>query len=99
MNLTQIIAETGRRVRRGKSPKKKLTNEQVKEVLEAAVEIMREGLHDEGRVEIQGFAVIERVTTKVKPVRLNGKLTRGERTRWVIRMSTPSKNVEMPDDI
>ena len=99
MNLTQIIAETGRRIRRGKSPKKKLTNEQVKVVLETAVGVMREGLYDEGRVEIQGFAVIERVTTKVKPVRLNGRLTRGERTRWVIRMSAPSKSVEMQDDI
>ena len=87
MNLTQIIAETGRRVRRGKTPQKKLTNAQIKEVLETAVEVMREGLHDEGRVEIQNFATIKRVTTKVKRVRLNGKLTRGERTRWVIRMS------------
>jgi len=66
MNLTQIIAETGRRVRLGKSPRDKLSNEQVKQVLEVAMEVMREGLHDEGRVEVQGFLVIERVTTPVK---------------------------------
>ena len=87
MNLTQIIRETGRRVRRGKLPQQKLTNEEVKAVLEAAIEVMREGLQTEGRVEIQDFAVIERVTTPAQPVKFNGRLTRGERTRWVIRMS------------
>ncbi len=86
MNLTQIIAETGRRVRLGKSPRDKLSNEQVKQVLEAAMEVMREGLHDEGRVEVQGFLVIERITTPVKSSLFNGKPTRGERTRWVVRV-------------
>ena len=81
MNLTQMIAETGRRVRRGKFPQQKLTNEQVKQVLEVAMEVMREGLHDEGRVEVQGFLVIERVTTPVKPSLFNGERTRGESTR------------------
>ena len=47
---------------------------------------MREGLHDEGRIEVQGFLVIERITTKVKPSLFNGKRTRGERTRWVVRV-------------
>ena len=91
MNLTQIIAETGRRVRLGKSPRHKLSNEQVKEVLELAMEVMREGLHDEGRIEVQGFLVIERITTKVKPSLFNGKRTRGERTRWVVRVRPPEQ--------
>ena len=56
-------------------------------MLEAAVGVMSEALLTEGRVEIQNFAVIERVTTPVKPVKFNGQLTRGERTRWVIRVS------------
>jgi len=66
LNLTQMIAETGRRVRRGKFPQQKLTNEQVKQVLEVAMEVMREGLHDEGRVEAQGFLVIERTRWLVR---------------------------------
>ena len=87
MNLTQIIAKTGRQVRRGKMPADKLSNAQVKTVLETAIEVMKTGLLEEGRIEIQDFAVIERVTTTAKPVLFNGRLTRGKRTRWVIRMS------------
>lgn len=86
MNLTQIIAETGRRIRRGKLRREQLTNEQVKLVLESAVEVMREGLAREGRVEIQGFLVIERKVTLVKPTRFKGKLRKGERVRWVVRL-------------
>lgn len=87
MNLTKIIEETGRRIRAGKMPTEKLTNADVKEVLEAAVEVMKQGLLEEGRIEIQNFAVIEVKCTTVKPTKLNGKLTRGERKRWVIRLS------------
>jgi len=67
MNLTQLIARTGQKLREGKPPSERLTNAEVKAVLEAAVEIMREALHDEGRLEIQGFLVIERTETPVKP--------------------------------
>ena len=87
MNLTQVIQETGRRVRRGKMPAEKPTNTEIKQVLETALAVMCAGVHADGRLEIQNVAVIERVTTPVKRVRLNGQLTRGERTRWLIRVS------------
>jgi nucleoid DNA-binding protein len=86
MNLTQIVRETGRRVRRGKMRREQLTNEQVKLVLENAVEVMREGLATEGRLEIQGFLVIERKVTPVKPTRFRGKRRKTERVRWVVRV-------------
>ena len=69
MNLTRIIEETGRRIRAGKMPAEKLTNADVKEVLEAAVEVMKQALLQEGRIEIQGFAVIEVRQTEVKSVK------------------------------
>ena len=94
MNLTKIIEETGRRIRVGKMPSEKLTNADVKEVLETAVEVMKQALLEEGRIEIQNFAVIEVQRTKVKPIELNGYITRGERIRWVIR---PSQHLKMPD--
>lgn len=87
MNLSKIIEETGKRVRAGKLPADKLTNAEIKEVLETAIEIMKEALMDEQRIEIQGFAVIEVKRSKVKQVMLNGKVTSGERKRWVIRGS------------
>ena len=71
MNLTQIIEQTGKRLRMGKPPTERLTNAQVKEVLEAALDIMKQALKDEGRIEIQGFLVIERTET---PVKAGGKL-------------------------
>jgi nucleoid DNA-binding protein len=89
MNLTKIIEETGRRIRAGKMPAEKLTNADVKEVLEAAIEVMKQALIEEERIEIQDFAVIEVKRTAVKPTKLNGKVTRGERKRWVIK---PSQN-------
>jgi len=67
MNLTQLIARTGQKLREGKPPSERLTNAEVKAVLEMAIGIMREALHDEGRLEIQGFLVIERTETTVKP--------------------------------
>lgn len=86
MNLTEIIRETGKRIRQGKLRREQLTNEQVKLVLENAIEVMREGLASEGRMEIQGFLVIERKVTPVKPTRFRGKLRKGERVRWVVRL-------------
>jgi nucleoid DNA-binding protein len=87
MNLTKIIEETGRRIRAGKMPAEKLTNADVKEVLETAIEVMKDALILEERIEIQDFVVIEAKRTAVKPTAFNGKLTRGERRRWVIRLS------------
>jgi nucleoid DNA-binding protein len=87
MNLTKIIEETGRRIRAGKMPAEKLTNADVKEVLEAAIAVMKQALIEEERIEIQGFAVIEMKRTPVKPTVLNGKITKGERVRWIFRAS------------
>jgi nucleoid DNA-binding protein len=67
MNLTQLITRTGQKLREGKPPSERLTNAEVKAVLETAIGIMREALHEEGRLEIQGFLVIERTETPVKP--------------------------------
>jgi nucleoid DNA-binding protein len=91
MNLSKIVEETGKRVRAGKVRAEQLTNADVKEVLETAVEVIKEALLTGGRVEIQSFAVLEVTRTAVKPITLNGKTTRGERTRWVIR---PSKRLK-----
>ncbi len=90
MNLTKIIEETGRRIRAGKMPAEKLTNADVKEVLETAVEVMKQALLEDGRIEIQGFAVIEVKRTAVKPstlTTLSGQVKQlpKERIRWVIR--------------
>lgn len=86
MNLTQVVSETGRRVRRGRLPADRLSNAQVKQVLETAFAVMGEALQTEGRVEVQGRFVVERVVTAVKQVRLNGRLTSGKRTRYVLRI-------------
>jgi len=91
MNLTKIIEETGRRIRAGKMPTEKLTNADVKEVLETAVEVMKQALLEDGRIEIQGFAVIEVKRTAVKNpstlTTLSGQVKQlpKERIRWVIR--------------
>jgi nucleoid DNA-binding protein len=90
MNLTRIIEETGRRIRAGKMPADKLTNADVKEVLETAVEVMKQALFEDERIEIQGFVVIELKRTSVKPSALNGKMRKEERLRWVIK---PSKTM------
>jgi nucleoid DNA-binding protein len=66
MNLTQIIEETGKRVRLGKRHTEKMSNVQIKEVLDVALAVLQEGLVREGRIEIQGFAVIEVVMVSVK---------------------------------
>jgi len=94
MNLTQIIEETGKRLRLGKRHADKLTNVEIKEVLDIALAVLQEGLVQEGRVEIQDFAVLEVVTTRVKT---GGHLTSfgsptsihsaGIRRRWVFRPS------------
>jgi len=67
MNLTQLIARTGQKLGEGKPPSEYLTNAEVKAVLETTIGIMREAVHEEGRLEIQGFLVIERTETLVKP--------------------------------
>ena len=91
MNLTQIIAETGKRVRLGKTRDDQLTNAQIKQVLDTAVEIMKEGLIDEERIEIQDFAVLEVVRSPVKNpntlTTFDGDVLKmpSERVRWVMR--------------
>jgi nucleoid DNA-binding protein len=92
MNLTKIIEETGRRIRAGKMPAEKLTNADVKEILEMAVEVMKQTLLEEGRIEIQNFAVIEVKRTKVKPSQINGYTRKEERVRWLIRVSQQLKS-------
>lgn len=92
MNLTQIIEETGKRIRLGKRQADKLTNVEIKQVLDIALDVLQEGLLQEGRVEIQDFAVLEIVTT---PVKTGGQLTPfggttpvravGMRRRWLFR--------------
>lgn len=92
MNLTQIIEETGKRIRLGKRQADKLTNVEIKHVLDTALGILQEGLVREGRVEIQDFAVLEIVVT---PVKTGGQLSPfgsattdravGIRRRWLFR--------------
>jgi nucleoid DNA-binding protein len=90
MNLTRIIEETGRHIRAGKMPAEKITNADVKQVLETAVDVMKQALFEDERIEIQGFVVIELKRTAVKPSALNGKMRKEERLRWVIK---PSKTM------
>jgi nucleoid DNA-binding protein len=91
MNLTKIIEETGRRMRAGKMPSEKLTNADVKEVLETAIEVMKQALIEEERIEIQGFAVIEVKRTAIRNPKtlttLDGEMRQlpAERIRWIIR--------------
>ena len=91
MNLTQIIEETGKRIRLGKRHADKLTNVEIKEVLETALAVLQEGLVREGRVEIQDFAVLEVVVTSVKtggqlaPFGGTTPVRAGERRRWLFR--------------
>ncbi len=56
-------------------------------MLETALEVMKQSLISDERIEIRGFWVIEIQRRAVKPTLLNGKLTRGERKRWVIKPS------------
>jgi hypothetical protein len=65
----------------------KLTNPDIKEILETAVEVMKQALLEEGHNEIQNVAVIEVKRTQVKPIILNGRSTKGERIRWIIKSS------------
>lgn len=46
MNLTQIIEETGKRIRIGKSHADKLTNAEIKEVIEIALNVVEQGLQE-----------------------------------------------------
>jgi nucleoid DNA-binding protein len=95
MNLTRIIEETGKRVRLGKIPADRLTNAEVKAVLETAIEVLKAGLLAEGRVEIQDFAVIEVKSSLVKSTKLHIYTAQGQkiiprqeiRIRWIIRPS------------
>jgi len=94
MNLTQIIEETGKRLRLGKRHADKLTNVEIKEVLDIALAVLQEGRVQEGRVEIQDFAVLEVRETQVK---MGGQLTpfgskisvrvMNVRRRWLFRPS------------
>lgn len=105
MNLTKIIEQTGRRIRAGKMPAEKLTNADVKEVLEAAVEVMKEALIVEGRIEIQNFAVIEarkivlkKTSNLLAQVRYGDSLTLEKREtsairiRWFFRPNNKLRN-------
>jgi nucleoid DNA-binding protein len=98
MNLTKLIEATGRRVRLGKRSAAKLTNAEVKEVLETAIEILKEALIQEGRVEIQHFAVIEIKRKQVKPSSNRVSTPRddpavyAERTYWRFHPSTSLKS-------
>jgi nucleoid DNA-binding protein len=87
MNLTQIIEATGKRIRHGKLPADRLTNAEVKTVLETAIEVLKEGLLKEGRVEIQGFAVLE---VRMEILRTNETTT--TRHRWRLRPARTLKN-------
>lgn len=100
MNLTQIIEETGKRIRLGKRHADKLTNVEIKEVLDTALAVLQEGLVHEGRVEIQDFAVLEVIVT---PVKTGGQLAPfggttsvqavGMRRRWLFRPSQSLRQV------
>jgi nucleoid DNA-binding protein len=100
MNLSRIIEITGQRLRIGKVYSERLSNAQIKEVLEMAVQVIEEALINEGRIEIQGFAVIEviQITTKNprnlfpkansdKNTSLQNSQTRIARTRWLFKPS------------
>lgn len=100
MNLSRIIEITGQRLRIGKVYRERLSNAQVKQVLEMAVQVMEEGLIEEGRIEIQGFAVFEvkQITVKNprnlfpkmnsdKNTRLQNSQTAIARTRWLFKPS------------
>lgn len=92
MNLTQIIEETGKRIRLGKRHAEKLTNAEIKEVLEIALSVVGQGLQQDRRIEIQDFGVLEITETEV---RTGGRLTpfgknesiqvSNHRSRWVFR--------------
>jgi nucleoid DNA-binding protein len=90
MNFTQLTQETGKRLRAGKMPKHKLTNLQVREVLEVAIQIMKETLDKAERIEIERFAVIEVHIITIKPSLspLTGQPLPTQRIRWVIKRSS-----------
>lgn len=94
MNLTEIIEATGQRVRLGKIPAERLTNAEVKAVLETALLVLQEGLLTEGRVEIQDFAVLELRTQTIRPAGVLKPIGQGTqpvltatRQRWLLRPS------------
>ncbi|GEM_PF-2386035 len=92
MNLTQIIEETGKRIRLGKRHAEKLTNAEIKEVLEIALKVATQGFQQDRRIEIQDFGVLEIIEREVK---VGGRLTpfgsqepiqgAKRRRRWVFR--------------
>src|SRR5262245_8285956 len=85
MNLTRLIEETGKRIRPGKPAGDGLTNAEIKEVLEIAIEVLKGTLIEEGRVEIQHFAVIEvrRIPVRSGTVQPAGR--GAQRVIWLIR--------------
>jgi nucleoid DNA-binding protein len=91
MNFSRIIEITGQRLRLGKVYSERLSNAQIKEVLEMAIQVMEEALIEEGRIEIQGFAVIEVIRTDVKQskqfTQFDGKTIQlpQQRIRWLFR--------------
>lgn len=100
MNLSRIIEITGQRLRIGKVYSERLSNAQIKEVLEMVVQVMEEALMEEGRIEIQGFAVLEVKQFTVKNPRnlfpkmnsdkntsLQNSQTTIARTRWLFKPS------------
>lgn len=92
MNLTRMIEETGKRVRQGKIYSERLTNADVKLVLETAVEVMKAALIEEGRIEIQNFAVLEVVRIAVQnPNHLRAKLRQGDNLTTVERQVTTTR--------
>jgi nucleoid DNA-binding protein len=92
MNLTQIIEETGKRIRLGKRHTEKLTNSEIKEVLEIALNVVEKGFQQDKRIEIQDFGVLE---ISEREVKVGGRLTpfgskepiqgANHRRRWVFR--------------
>jgi nucleoid DNA-binding protein len=103
MNLTQIIEATGKRVRLGKLPADRLTNAEVKEVLETALEVLKAGLIVEGRVELQDFAVLEVRTVTIQPGGVLQPAGQGRqplatttRQRWLFRPSRALRAAARP---
>ena len=85
MNLTHLIEETGKRIRLGKPPSDRLTNTEIKEVLETTIEVLKEALIEEGRVEIQLFCVIEVRCTMLQSTIPLSSSTVVQRVNWIIR--------------
>jgi nucleoid DNA-binding protein len=95
MNFDAWIRRTGKRIRRGKIRQAQLTNAQIREVLEGALVELEEALVNEGRVEIQHFAVLEIQRTEVRSTRLRTTTPEGL-LRYVRTPSTRTRFVFKP---